>query len=253
VNATKRFRARLHEVTQQWLRELVGEVVAAHTPAPGRGGRFRRRVAAAGKLTTSVLASAVSPRKVKRRRRKKRERGDWPSVESALESLERQGLVERVPALSNESAKPEPAAASLHLLAPSRSVEKGAVITASPVATVAKPAKREVVRRIGKSAPEPRRSEAFIGMPRPLAALKPLDELAERGRRGAEAAKASRATERALGPTPKLSKSDRELEAWAAERLAAGDLPAEMTIPRDELDEPAEAPTTDRDDEEDEG
>jgi hypothetical protein len=238
LNATKRFRARLHEVTQQWLRELVAEVVAAHTPAPGRGGRFRRRVAAAGKLTTSVLASAVSPRKVKRRAPK--------------QAPQREPLVPP-PAPSNESAKPEPPSPTLHLSAPRVAVEKGEVITPAAAPTVAKPAKREVVRRIGKSAPEPRRSEAFIGMPRPLAALKPLDELAERGRRGAEAAKASRATERALGPTPKLSKSDRELEAWAAERLAAGDLPAEMTIPRDELDEPAALAPAATEDEEDEG
>lgn len=76
-------------------------------------------------------------------------------------------------------------------------------------------------------------------------------ELSAVGRRGAEAAKASRATERALGPTAKASLPDDELEAWAVERLAAGDLPAVMALPREEDDEPRAVSAGGEDTEED--
>lgn len=173
---------------------------------------------------------------------------------------------------SNERAKPEPPAPTLHLSAPRIAVEKGEVFDLDAGADDAEMAGRErkakrvlakvnsptgLAIRLPPKQPKPAGAPALLGAPRaPMVAAgrgRTPEALTEVSRRGAAAAKASRATERALGPTAKTSMSDDELHAWAAERLAAGDLPAEMTIPRDELDEPAPAPTTARDDEEDEG
>jgi hypothetical protein len=271
VNATKRFRARLHEVTQQWLRELVAEVVAAHAPPTTR----------------------LSPRKAKRRRPK--------------QAPQRDPLVS-VPSPSNESAKPEPVAPLLPLSPPGPSVGKAEVIPA-PAPTLhpsnVAPAQPEPKRRynfrditsqtfgawtVVREAPSdgqgtrwecrhtcgatrilhgiqlrhsPPRSCAACtprtrvvqpqpaGAPRsPLVAAgrgRTAEQLREIGQRAGAASKASRALTKALGPLPKLSTSDDELEQWCREQLGAG---ISGSVPLSALEDPEPTAPVVRHDEE---
>jgi hypothetical protein len=239
VSATGRFRARLHAVTQQWLRELLAEVVAAHTPAATKATRPRRRKAAAAVEASLHLspprvavekgevfdldAGADDAEMARRERKAKR-------VLAKVNSPE--GLKVRLPRASTEVAKPEPE--RVVRVPHGRMVLGGEVPQIVGVRDVEVRFKAPRHQNAVPAQPKPVGAPALMGAPRaPVVGAgrgRTPAELSEVGRRGAEAAKASRATERALGPIAKTSMSDDELEAWASERLAAGDLPAVMTF-----------------------
>lgn len=275
MKATERLRARLHEVTQQFLRDLSDEMARMRewNPKPAK--------------------SAVSPRRAKRRRPKQAKQLD-PLVS--------------VPAAANESAP------KLPLSPPGPSVGKAEVIPA-PAPTLhpsnVAPAQPEPKRRynfrditgqtfgawtVVREAPSdgqgtrwecrhtcgatrilhgiqlrhsPPRSCAACtprtrvvqpqpaGAPRsPLVAAgrgRTAEQLREIGQRAGAASKASRALTKALGPLPKLSTSDDELEQWCREQLGAG-ISGEVPLSAlEEPTEPAAAPAASDDDEEDEG
>jgi hypothetical protein len=151
---------------------------------------------------------------------------------------------------------PVPAPPSLHLSPPSPAVEQGEVIAPAPSNGSAKP---EPTSQNGKHFPKPQalpispKPPGLIGMPRaPLVGAgrgRTTLELSEVGRRGAEAARTARAIDRALGPAPKLSTSDDELEAWCREMLEAG---ISGQVPLSMLEGPeVQAPPAPAEDEED--